>query len=62
MTAKQASDDCKYLETALAAGPSRYEQLVPGIYEIYRRHGFNPAVTTPANALAELRCMNEGAV
>jgi hypothetical protein len=51
----QQRKDIKILETALAAGPSRYEQLVPDIYEIYHRLGYNTYTVSPKQVLDKIR-------
>ena len=43
------------LEEANNCGPSRYEQLVPDIYDIYRQFRIDPKTTSPDMALRHLR-------
>ena len=43
------------LEEANNCGPSRYEQLVPDIYDIYRQFRIDPQTTSPDMALRHLR-------
>lgn len=55
MSPEQKEVDIKYLSHALSVGPARYEQLADGIYDIYRRWGFNPMTDVPISVLDQLR-------
>lgn len=52
---EQKEEDCKYLSSALSAGPRRYEQMIGEIYDIYRRWGFDAEVDTPISVLEQLQ-------
>lgn len=49
------NDAIELLSDALNSGPSRYEQLVPEIRDVYRAFGFDPCSMSPGKALSALR-------
>jgi len=51
MSINQIEKDIALLTEAVSVGPSRYDQLVPEIYEIYGRWRFDPSCTNPQEAL-----------
>ena len=48
--ASHVDADIALLEESFGAGRCRYDQMVPDIYALYERHGFDPAKVTPQNA------------
>jgi hypothetical protein len=57
-TPEQVQSDIALLTEAIESlkkGPCRFEQMVPAIYAIYRRHGFDPQEDNPSRVLRRLR-------
>jgi hypothetical protein len=51
---EQAKADAQFLREALNAGPSRYDQMTTGIYDIYRRWGFDEQTKSVLSATVTL--------